>query len=418
MTVKGWDVRQNQERREIKAAGFRRGLWVAGALAVVLAAGRPAAAAETEDILSAPSESKSASEKPDDEVGGIKSFGEELSGLSLSATWSGYGDVTFGSEAGAPLTFNAATFNPILSVRMGEAFTGELEIEISDGGEIGAEYMFLDYQLSKNVVVRAGKFVTPIGRFNEVWHPSFRWEMVSRPLMFGSVMPAVWSDVGLQLRGTQPISGVGSFEYVVFAANGLKATPSGSTPDGDAARTTPSQLFRDAREQSFVDQNADKALGFRTGMNLFPGHEFGATTFGLSAYSSAFDVGGLRRAGIIDVDFSVRLGAFMVRAEAAQNFLGANRGFEWLKAYERGLYLQAGRLSDVVDVFGRFDLANNVTFAGDTVFRRAVAVALRKRVTPFVSLRGELMLPLRVEAGAVAARVDELSLAAMGAFTF
>ena len=148
--------------------------WRAPALAVILVAS--SALAVDGGLLASPADA--GVEEPEvnlldapPEQGGLaeaaKTFGEALSLLRLEATWSGYGDVTLAFAPNKPPTFLMTHFNPILSARMGEHVSAELELEF-EPGDFLAEYALVDFTPHRAFTVRLGRFLIPIGQFNEV----------------------------------------------------------------------------------------------------------------------------------------------------------------------------------------------------------------------------------------------------------
>jgi hypothetical protein len=57
------------------------------------------------------------------------------------------------------------------------------------------------------LIARAGFFEAPVGAFNEYLYPDFLRITGLPPLFSLGVVPALWSEVGLQLRGRIPLAG-------------------------------------------------------------------------------------------------------------------------------------------------------------------------------------------------------------------
>lgn len=325
------------------------------------------------------------------------SFGAQLSALGLDATWSGYGDLIFWARP-APATFDSSHFNPVLGARIGERLHAELELEI-EGEGVRAEYAFLDLTLSRALVVRMGKMLMPIGQFNEVLHPSFRWNMISRPAMFHEVMPAVWSSVGLELRGTaEPARGL-SLNYAAFVVNGLAA---------ERGALSGPLVARSGRANP-VDNNSDKMVGGRFGLTLGTGPR--SATLGVSGASGALDAAASRRWSVLDVDLQVRFGPFTLWGEAAQSFLGPDS--DPLRSFERGAYLLADWAFGRLHLDLRWDWAETARGDGARDEVHQLAPGLLFRVSPLWSVRLEAGLDLR---GDAAERLVRLG--AMAAFSF
>ncbi len=335
----------------------------------------PALAGEapTDDFLAEPPPEKAA-------AGGRSTFGSELSFLGLETSISGYGDVIFDAVPGTYATFNASHFNPIVGARIGEVVNTELELEI-EGSGVRAEYGFFDFSPSQKLLVRAGKFLIPIGQFNETLHPSFRWNMVSRPLMFNEVIPAVWSNTGVQARGTVGIAAGVAFDYAAYVINGL----------GTSAPTDQALVLRDSRE-NLIDNNIDKAVGARVGLSLLGGETYGATIVGFSAYTGALNDQASQRLTILDLDLSVKLGPISLSAEAAQSYLGPDSNP--LTPFESGLYAKLSWSLGALDLSGRFDYAFTRPFTQEVLVQREAVLSAKYAFSPMWSLRAEAAEPL------------------------
>ncbi len=366
----------------------------AGALSLIsllaLAAAEPTpvpAPAPEEDILSQPSDGPMPAPTGVKDDGDIR-FGEALSLLKLEASWSGYGDINFTWGPHTPSSFDASHFNPILLARVGDRLSAEAELEIS-AGSIGVEYVIADFLVVPGLTVRAGRFIIPIGQYNEVLHPSFRWNMVSKPLMFEEVVPSTWTGTGLQARGNMALAAGTRFEYALYAFNGLAENKGGAGTeayeggDGEVLASFRSNL---------PDNNSDKALGARVGFSLLGDQTYGATKIGFSAVSGAFDAAGLERASIVDVDLSIRLGALTLRGEAAQNYLG--KGAEAFTPFEKGFYAQAIVRFDPFNVSARYDFAQERPGEGAPVNRRQAAASIGYAPNNLWGIRAEVALPL------------------------
>jgi len=352
------------------------------------------------------------------------SFGTQLTLFGLETTWSGYGDITFTAVPGEKeANFEALRFNPILGFHLSESLSGEMEIEFEHSGlETVLEYAMLDFtpfKGSRALVLRCGKFLTPIGKFNEQFHPTFRWAQASRPLMFDDVVPVTWSEVGIQARGFIDRGGQ-AFEYAIGVVNGLAEPhpPAG----GDESEPEPAQ-GRDVTEEhpgfvrglrnNFFDNNLDKAVVGRAALTIGRGAPVTAT-FGLSGYTGKLDDASHERLSIADADVSVKRGPLSFDGEVAQVFVG--RWGHYLDRLSRGAYVQAvytfgasGRWTAA----GRWDYARQGPRGGPlTTYQSAVATV---RYAPAItwSVRLELGVPFRPSGS-----TDETAAVAMLSFAF
>jgi hypothetical protein len=329
-----------------------------------------------ENLLAEPEEPSEQDDRISGERSAEESFGTELSLLNLEATWSGYGDFVFVMQRGTPSSFNAAHFNPILTARMGAKLNAEVEIEIEPEG-IAVEYAILDYAISRSFTLRFGKFLVPFGHFNEVLHPSFRWNMATRPLMMREAVPATWVDFGIQARGSVDLGAGNTVNYAAWVANGLGG--------GDDFRES-TNVVRSLRD-NFADNNSDKALGARLSFDLMRGKSFGNTRLGFSAYTGAVNDAATERLSLVGVDASVRLGDFTLRGEASQSFLGSESSP--LEQFERGVYTQLSYKLGPVDLSTRWDYIRLRPRGAEAPSQQQVAVGVSYSPVNFLILRAE-----------------------------
>jgi len=74
------------------------------------------------------------------------------------------------------------------------------EIEVEHVKEIFVEQAFLKHKLSKQINLRAGLLLIPMGLVNEMHEPTFFYT-VERPLLDKNIVPSTWSEIGLGISG-------------------------------------------------------------------------------------------------------------------------------------------------------------------------------------------------------------------------
>ena len=164
-------------------------------------------------------------------------------------------------------TFIAGKFNPVFHYQYKDIifFEGELEFEVEDDGGTGVEleYATLDLLAHDNATIVAGKFLSPLGQFQERLHPDWINKLPDRPAGFvGGALPL--SDVGVMVRGGAAIDPV-MINYSVFAGNG----PQVELEDGT--------LEKIELEGFGEDANENKAIGGRVGILPVPYVEVGGS---------------------------------------------------------------------------------------------------------------------------------------------
>ena len=193
---------------------------------------------------------------------------------------SGYADVGFSKTdaTGDDGSFNVGTFSPIFHFQYRDLvmLESELEIEVGDDGEteMKLEYMTVDWFVNDNVILVAGKFLSPIGQFRQNLHPSWINKLPSAPPGFGHDGAAPVSDLGVQLRGGFHLGGMKA-NYSIYMGNGPELL---AEIEEDAADpTTIDEIEYDGVEaEAFgADRDGEKVIGGRIGLLPMPSLEIG-----------------------------------------------------------------------------------------------------------------------------------------------
>lgn len=173
--------------------------------------------------------------------------------------WVGYE----GGVAGENDAFTAGSFNPVFHFQYKDKvmIESELEIEVeSDGStEFEMEYTTINLMLNDSVTLVAGKFISPVGQFQERLHPAWINKMTDAPAGFGHGGAQPLSDVGLQVRGGIPI-GSTTLTYAAGVGNGPRVGHDGLELEGFGG-----------------DNNSNKSLVGRVGFLPVPYFEVGAS---------------------------------------------------------------------------------------------------------------------------------------------
>lgn len=86
---------------------------------------------------------------------------------------------------------------------------------------LSVERLYLDYSFSDNLTLRAGKFLTPIGRWNQVHADPLVWT-TARPLLTRDLFPD--NVAGVMAMGNTEIAGR-SYEYMLYHSAGSQLQP-------------------------------------------------------------------------------------------------------------------------------------------------------------------------------------------------
>lgn len=176
----------------------------------------------------------------------------------------GYTDVGFISsdEDDQEDSFEVGHFNPMFHWQYKDfvLFESELQFEF-EGGEtdVAVEYIDINYFVNDRLTLVAGKFLSPVGQFQERLHPTWINKLPDPPAGFGHGGAQPLTDVGVQARGGAPI-GNGLINYALAVGNGPQGGHHGPELEG------------------FVDDNnSNKAVSGRVGFLPMPHLEFGAS---------------------------------------------------------------------------------------------------------------------------------------------
>lgn len=161
----------------------------------------------------------------------------------------------FSQVNGKSPSFSTPDFSPYFLLQLNDRFFLEANIDISNAGVAVAEAQ-ADFIATDWLTVRVGRFITPIGFFNERLNHEWINRLPDIPLMFRQV--ALTSDTdGVQLRGAAylwdtPVK----IEYSLYGGNGLQL---GAAPAS----------YNDTANLQGIeggpDEVAVKALGARVG---------------------------------------------------------------------------------------------------------------------------------------------------------
>lgn len=148
--------------------------------------------------------------------------------------------------------------------------------EDNDGPDSAAfvalDRLYADYHITDSMTLRGGKFLTPIGRWNQEHSDPLVWTVL-RPLISQSAFPT--SATGLMLLGSVPVSDRW-VDYQVYAADG-----------GDWRRSPRSQAF-DRAIGARVSTSLDRDLQLGVSFSRFDESDYASTRFSLVGIDAAW----------------------------------------------------------------------------------------------------------------------------------
>ena len=167
---------------------------------------------------------------------------------------------THNHDGGGQTEFGAGSFNPIFIASYKDLVTAEAELELTveSTGETktALEFGNISVNAADWMTLTAGRFLSPIGDFQQHQHPTWINKLPDRPAGFvedGGVEHL--SEVGLMARGAVP-AGSMTADYALFVGNG----PRLADDPAEGIRT----------EGYSSDDNDNKAIGGRIGLRPVP----------------------------------------------------------------------------------------------------------------------------------------------------
>lgn len=253
-----------------------------------------------------------------------------------------------------PGQFEFGEYSPVFLLQLNNQFLFEAELEFRGSGEVEVGYAQLDWIVTDWLTSVTGRYLTPIGFFNERLHTPWINKMPDFPLMMQTVSLADFSLNGAQLRGAKYLFGSPlKVEYSVYAANGLGTPGAGALTDwadlGALIETT-------------KEVNQAMAFGGRLGFwlpecGLYGGFSYFANRTYTPEAGADLD--------LWQIDMNYHKGNWDVRFEYAQmfqktaDFIGTNiarRGLYAQVAYRD--YRRANTFLGNLELVGRFSYAN------------------------------------------------------------
>jgi hypothetical protein len=292
-------------------------------------------------------------------------FGTQLEQLQIKPYVHGYISATYRDydlNRTLPIdSFDLHYFNILIGTKMGEKIAAEILLEYEHGGDdTGVRYGIVDYEFNESAILRMGKFLVPMGRFNEYLSPEYANKLPDRPYCLWKIVPIVWAETGVQMRGQFNLSSSRSLNYAVYIVNGLEQAPN---PDGTVAE---GGNIRSMRANNRDSNNSDKAIGGRIGFKPSRPWEFG-----ISYYSGAYTSDGRQNLSILDFDAQYRKAGWTVRGE----YVRALEETSVDDLNKHGYYAEAAyRLNRKFEPVVRYDRADLDDGSGHDVSRSTVGL--------------------------------------------
>jgi len=194
---------------------------------------------------------------------------------SISFSLGGYTSAGYSTGSHSSRTFDSADFVPLITFTYKDIVMGQAELENSitaDGGtDVSLEQANLTFFPADHVAIVVGKFLSPLGQFQQNYHPKWINKMVSRPVGFGEdATAAPLANLGLQVRGDVPVPGINRLTYAAFVANAPNLQIDAATGELDSISNRP----------AVTSPNNKMVYGGRISVFPIPSLEIGASGAG------------------------------------------------------------------------------------------------------------------------------------------
>lgn len=133
----------------------------------------------------------------------------------------------------------------------------------AEGGEVIVEFIYIDFLTNKNLNLRVGNMLMPVGLINERHEPTL-FTTVQRPNTEKNILPTTWHESGIMAYGNI----VEGLEYKIAGVTALNPTV-----DSD------SSWLRNARGGSFTNNDPKLAVAGRVDYTGVNGLLVGASTY-------------------------------------------------------------------------------------------------------------------------------------------
>ena len=216
------------------------------------------------------------------------------------------GAIALHDASGHPSTFHRFGFNAFVGADINDIVFPELQIETASE-ELAVRYAQVDVRIAQDYLfVRVGEFLLPMGGLNGYPDPFYLHKLAETPLLYRNVVPAKWSQTGVQLFGRVPLSAAMNLEYAGYVVNGLQQLPNPLNPNA-------------VTEGGNVYEMTENDIERFHGAKHFGGHvnlSGNGLNVGASGYTGNYAAVGHRRISIGDIDAEWQSGKITLKAEA------------------------------------------------------------------------------------------------------
>jgi Gram-negative porin len=208
-----------------------------------------------------------------EEIKVVQSSQYEWKTYDSKAHMAGYANVGYSDGGGGNDGFDELKFNPIFHYGYKDLLLleSEFEFEIEDGEtEVSLEYLTVDWFINDYMALIAGKFLSPLGQFQQNLHPGWINKLPTAPSGFRHDEAQPSAEVGVQLRGGFSVPGFNDYSlmnYAFYVGNGPILE---LNEDGDEIEAVEAAGFT-------ADEDDNKVFGGRLGFLPMANLEIGVS---------------------------------------------------------------------------------------------------------------------------------------------
>ena len=158
-------------------------------------------------------------------------------------------------------------------------FNSEIEVEHGttediggssgdDSGEVSVEFAYMDFLLQKELNVRVGNVLIPMGFINEIHEPTYFYGVL-RPDTERYIIPSTWNENGFGFFGQGEAAG--KLEYRTYLVNGLRASRFEDTGIRDGRQKGNRALIEDVAWTGRLDYSPENVSGLLVGSSFWLG---------------------------------------------------------------------------------------------------------------------------------------------------
>lgn len=241
-------------------------------------------------------------------INGSQRIKNNLERIDQGITIGGYGEITYNQPKSKNGELDVQRLVLLFGYKFDDRVQFITEIEFEHVKEVYVEQAFVNYSISRNLNIKGGLMLIPMGITNE-YHEPTTFNGVERPSMDGKIIPTTWREIGLGASGRIDDIGV---KYQAYLFNGFLSH------DGSVGKLKGTDGLRGGRQKG-AKSSVDKFnLSAKIDFYNIPGLKLGlAGYFGRTQASEGSEapIGSDIGVSMIGIDGRYNLSKFSMKAQ-------------------------------------------------------------------------------------------------------